>query len=191
MAAPAAWPQPPEGAEEQRKAGPPEQEPGPTHKQALGRRRPGRLEIEIRRARKLAVEAAGQHGQALELSRIRNGVALPFEALQPIDDLGHGRRLALHEPVGLLGQPRDRLLAGDTLRARILVERADHAAEFVDRAADALAVLLREFRGLGGCKAENRPIASARTRPMTILPPRFPPTKRREQPGVPRPAAYR
>jgi hypothetical protein len=59
--------------------------------------------------------------------------------------------LAAREGVGVAAQARNRAPLRLALSAGILVESLDDEPEFVDRAAKALAILLREFRALRGC----------------------------------------
>ena len=59
----------------------------------------------------------------------------------------------LDEIVRVGAQARDGAVRGFAVRAGILVEARDHLAELVDAAAEALAILLREFRPLRGDEA--------------------------------------
>jgi hypothetical protein len=68
----------------------------------------------------------------------------------------HGSALAADEIVGVGAQAGDGALLGFTARLRIRFEACDHLPQLVDRTAEALTVLLGEFRSLGGDHAATQ-----------------------------------
>ena len=88
-------------------------------------------------------------------SRVRrlNGPA----STKPIDIGPHRLALQAREAVRALAELAERRLAGLPGRAGVLVETGRHPGQLVDRPAEALSILLREFRPLGGHDASEKP----------------------------------
>jgi len=131
--------------------------------QPLVRRRHGRLEVVVGGAGEIGVAFAQEQGQAPERAGLDEALALAFEPLEALDVGAHGLALETGQPVRILpqlGESRVTVLPG---RAGVLVETRDHAAQLVDRAAEALTILLREFRPLGGDNAPEKPECDSQT----------------------------
>ena len=83
--------------------------------------------------------------------------AMGFQAAQALHIRLHGRALAADETVRVGAQARDRALPRLAAGLGIRVEAGDHLPQLVDRAAEALTVLLREFRPLRSDDAAEEP----------------------------------
>lgn len=136
---------------------PAEHKPGRGGHNALGRGRYGRLEIKIGASCEAGVHLANEDEQAFERAGPGEILPLALQLRQTLRGGTHSLALAPDERLRLLAEAGDRLVAGQPRRLRVLVEPADHAAEFLDGAAKPLPVLLGEFRQLRRSQGANQP----------------------------------
>ena len=122
---------------------------------ALSRRRYGRRKITERALGDPFVEMPSKrhilcNGTTGAEPRLR----LP-QALQPDDVVLFLRATLTNELVTICLQPIDPGGLGQAVLRAIGFESCDHRGQLVDRAAETLAILLQEFRHLGGSEAEQ------------------------------------
>ncbi len=122
---------------------------------AVPTRRKARLKALIGVPRDTRVHVAGKHHDAADGTGRIEAIALRNKPAEPPDDRLHLRSACLHERVGTVGEVANAfILAHAGLRA-VGVEIRHDDREFVNRAAEALAVLLGERRHLCCRNAEK------------------------------------
>ena len=154
-------PQAAEKARQQQKAAPDGDEADGGRENAFLGHRHGRLEIAVDRFHHIPVAVAHHQGDAREGAGLHHGLAMGLEPSQALHIGLHGGALAADEIVRVGAQARDGAVPGLAARAGIAIEARDHLAQLVDRAAEALAVLLREFGALRGDDAAAQPAAES------------------------------
>ncbi len=120
-------------------------------------------------------ETAERRGCGIDL------LPLVDECLEALDVVTNGLAAPRNELIRILAQPLDRALAGIAGRLRISIECLDLPAQFVDRAAESLGILLREFRPLGryqATKQSERQAERANYSEQAFSPPTVTPTER-------------
>jgi hypothetical protein len=107
--------------------------------------RHGRFKIARRLLQGGGVEILGHDGQAGQRPGVAERALLSRQPFRALDILIDGGCSLAGERVIVVLQPLETLLAAQGLIFCFSVEFADHAVEFVERAAETLAVLLSEF----------------------------------------------
>ena len=93
---------------------------------------------------------------AAERTRLDHRLPVRFEPREALHIALHGRALAAREIVRVAAQAGDGALAASRRAPGIRSNRSIDLLQFVDAAAEALAVLLREFRALRGDEAAEQ-----------------------------------
>jgi hypothetical protein len=125
--------------------------------------RHGRFKIARRLLQGGGVEILGHDGEAGQRSGVAERLLLSRQSRRPVDILvDRGGSLAGERIIVAL-QPLETLLATQGLIFCFSVEFADHAIEFVERAAETLAVLLSEFGQLRPDHREEKSYRQSQT----------------------------
>ena len=138
------------------RGGPADDDRDRAHDEGLGRDGNRGLEILQRTPDCRRVEIFGEYGQTFERSAVLQGVELALEPGGPGDIVFDIDAALMRQNIGVLLQPFDALRARQRLRGGLRVELRHDPIEFIQGAADTLAILLREFRQLRAHEAEQQ-----------------------------------
>ncbi len=108
----------------------------------------GGFEVAQRPAGGRRIEVARHDDQALERAGVAQRLELPLQPRLAGDVAFDGGAALARQRVGVVLQPGDAFGRRQRTARRLRVERGDDPAELVERAAEPLTVLLREFRPL-------------------------------------------
>ncbi len=140
---------------QQQNGAPHDDEPESRRHEALLGDRNRRLEIAVSGVHDVHIAVPHHQGDATEGPGIEHFLPVGFQVAKPIDVPLHGRALAPRKLVRISPQTRDRALRRLPLRAGIGLETPDDLLQLIDAAAEALAILLGEFRPLRGDDARR------------------------------------
>ena len=118
--------------------------------------RHGRFEPVPGPARDRGIEVARENAEPADRARLTESILLFRKPVAADHIVLHRLALALRQLVGIFLQAVYRGAFGEALRRRLIVEITHDPRQFVERAAEPLTILLREFGKLRGERADEK-----------------------------------
>ena len=165
VALPALLQMPADRPHEQVRGGPADDEPENSDGDRIGAGGDCGLEVLPRLARGREIEVAGEDEKSAPQGGIPGCRQRGFQALEPSDMALHLDPLIMDDRVGIVLESGDGFGGRQGTLGRVVVEDADYAREFVDRAGEPLTILLRELGRLR-CDKSTQEADSERNSPQ-------------------------